>query len=33
MIKESRGMIDQKFSMVSTSEDGGGESAINKKGI
>ena len=33
MIKESRIMIDQKFSILPTSEDSGGESAITRKGI
>ena len=32
MIKESKTMIDQKFSILPTSEDSGGESAITRKG-
>lgn len=33
MIKESKIMIGQKFSILPTSEDSGGESAITRKGI
>lgn len=32
MVKESEGMIDQKFSMVSASEDGSRDSAITRTG-